>query len=286
MTEGSTLWGRAVEAEPRGAALTAARSSRPAHAGWRKPILGLLAVGLFTLTPLLGAACGGSTAATTLTVFAASSLTDAFTKLGADYTAAHPGVKVVFNFTGSQDLVAQIQQGAPADVFASADPTSMAAVSGQVGAPTVFAGNQLEIVVAPGNPKGIRTLADLADPGPKVVLAAPEVPAGKYAQQALAQAKVKVFPVSLEENVKGVVTKVSLGEADAGIAYVTDVTAAKGKVDGVTIPAALNVTASYPVATLDATKHQSDAQAFVDLVLSPQGQRTLRGYGFLPPPTP
>src|SRR5665648_948674 len=170
MTEGSTLWGRAVEAEPRGAALTAARSSRPAHAGWRKPILGLLAVGLFTLTPLLAAACGGSTAATTLTVFAASSLTDAFTKLGADYTAAHPGVKVVFNFTGSQDLVAQIQQGAPADVFASADPTSMAAVSGQVGAPTVFAGNQLEIVVAPGNPKGIRTLADLADPGPKVCL--------------------------------------------------------------------------------------------------------------------
>jgi molybdate transport system substrate-binding protein len=138
--------------------------------------------------------------------------------------------------------------------------------------------------VPPGNPKRVKSLADLADPSVKVVLAAPEVPAGEYSQQILDQAGVTVKPVSLEESVKGVVTKVSLDEADAGIVYVTDVAAAKGKVEGVTIPADQNVSAVYPIATVTASVQHASAQDFVALVLSPAGQTTLKDFGFLSPP--
>jgi molybdate transport system substrate-binding protein len=238
---------------------------------------------------LLAASCGGSAGGSTgtgssvkINVFAASSLTDAFTKLGARFTQSHPGVKVVFNFAGSQSLVAQIQQGAPADVFASADAATMDKVKDLVGAPRVFAGNKLEIVVPVGNPQHISGLADLARGDLKVVLAAAEVPAGKYAAEVLAAQHVTVKPVSLEDSVKGVVTKISLGEADAGIAYVTDVSAAEGQVDGVQIPDAQNVIAIYPIAAVKASEHKAEAQAFIDLVASSQGQRLLRGYGFLP----
>jgi molybdate transport system substrate-binding protein len=140
-------------------------------------------------------------------------------------------------------------------------------------------------VVEKGNPKGVKGLDDLANPDLKVVLAAPDVPAGKYAQQALEKARVTVRPVSQEDNVKAVVTKVSLGEADAGIVYVTDVTAGGGKVEGVDIPEDQNVTATYPIGTVKASKAQDKAQAFMDMVLSPEGQQVLKEFGFLPPPT-
>jgi molybdate transport system substrate-binding protein len=231
---------------------------------------------------------GGSSGATSsgeLKVFAAASLTAAFTKIGDQYAAANGGDKVTFNFAGSQALATQIQQGAPADVFASADIPNMDKVKDLVGTPQNFASNLLAIVVEKGNPKGVKGLDDLASPDLKVVLAAEEVPAGKYAKQVLDQAGVAVKPVSQEDNVKAVVTKVSLGEADAGIVYVTDVTAGGDKVEGVDIPEDQNLTATYPIATVKASKDQAGAQAFMDLVLSAEGQQVLKEYGFLPPPT-
>jgi molybdate transport system substrate-binding protein len=242
---------------------------------------------------LLLAACGGdgessggsSASPSELKVFAAASLTAAFTELGKQYAAANGGDQVTFNFAGSQALATQIQQGAPADVFASADLANMDKVKDLVATPHNFASNLLAIVVEKGNPKNVRTLGDLASPDLKVVLAAEEVPAGKYAKQILDKAGVNVTPVSQEDNVKAVVTKVSLGEADAGIVYVTDVTAGGDKVEGVDIPDDQNVTATYPIATVKASKDQEGASAFMDLVLSAEGQQVLKQYGFLPPPT-
>jgi molybdate transport system substrate-binding protein len=237
------------------------------------------------------AACGGGGSGGSggqspaeIKVFAAASLTAAFTELGRRYTAAQ-GTKVTFNFAGSQALATQIGQGAPADVFASADLDNMAKVKDLVGTPQSFASNRLAIVVEQGNPRGIRTLDDLAGGDVKVVLAAGEVPAGRYAKQVLDRAGVKVTPVSQEDNVKAVVAKVSLGEADAGIVYVTDVAAGGARVEGVDIPREQNVVATYPIATVKAGKAQDAAQAFMDLVLSGQGQQVLHRYGFLPPPT-
>lgn len=250
---------------------------------------------LLLAVALLAAACGGNDSSsgggsaaaspTEIKVFAAASLTAAFNKIGQDYTAANPNTKVTFNFAGSQALATQIQQSAPADVFASADTTNLGKVKDLVGTPQNFASNLLQIIVAKGNPKGIKGLADLSRGDLKVVLAAPEVPAGKYAQQALGAQHVTVKPVSLEDNVKAVVTKVSLGEADAGIVYVTDVTAGGDKVAGVDVPNDQNVPATYPIATVKASSHQSEAQAFVDMVRSDQGQQVLSSFGFLPPPT-
>ncbi|HKQ02401.1 MAG TPA: molybdate ABC transporter substrate-binding protein [Actinomycetes bacterium] len=241
------------------------------------------------------AACGGSdddsggsssaASASEIKVFAAASLTAAFTKIGDDFSAANGGTKVTFNFAGSQALATQIQQAAPADVFASADIPNMDKVKDLVNTPQNFASNLLAIVVEKGNPKGVKGLEDLASPDLKVVLAAEEVPAGKYAKQILDKAGVSVTPVSQEDNVKAVVTKVSLGEADAGIVYVTDVSAGGDKVEGVDIPEDQNVTATYPIATVKASKAQDKAQAFMDLVLSAEGQQVLKEYGFLPPPT-
>ncbi len=237
----------------------------------------------------VGGACGGSTSPSSgerreLTVLAASSLTEAFTELGGRFTAAHPDVRVTFAFAGSSDLVTQLRQGAPADVLATADTASMDKVTSKTGVPRTFAGNRLIIAVEPGNPRHVTGLADLAREDLTVVLAAPEVPAGKYAAEILARAGVSVHPASLEESAKGVVAKVSLGEADAGIAYVSDVQAAQGTIEGVAIPDAQNVIATYPIATIDAGAHPDDARAFVELVLSPEGQRILAGFGFLPPP--
>jgi molybdate transport system substrate-binding protein len=258
--------------------------------GSRIRLAAVLAVAALTL-----AACGGddndsggssgAQSPSEIKVFAAASLTAAFTELGQQYRAANGGTKVTYNFAGSQALATQIQQGAPADVFASADIPNMDKVNDVVGTPQNFASNQLQIVVEMGNPKGVKGLEDLANPDLKVVLAAPEVPAGKYAQQALEKADVTVKPVSQEDNVKAVVNKVALGEADAGIVYVTDVTAGGDKVEGVDIPEDLNVLATYPIATVKASKAQDKAQAFMDLVLSDQGQQVLKQYGFLPPPT-
>jgi molybdate transport system substrate-binding protein len=250
---------------------------------------------VLTVAALVLAACGGgdnepgggsaSGSSNEIKVFAAASLTAAFTKLGEQYSSANGGTKVTFNFAGSQALATQVQQAAPADVFASADIPNMDKVKDLVGTPQNFASNLLQIVVEKGNPKGVKALDDLASPDLKVVLAAEEVPAGKYAKQILDKAGVSVTPVSQEDNVKAVVTKVSLGEADAGIVYVTDVTAGGDKVEGVEIPEDQNVMATYPIATVKASKAQDKAQAFMDLVLSADGQQVLKEYGFLPPPT-
>ncbi len=217
-----------------------------------------------------------------LSVFAAASLTEAFKAVGGGFKAAHPSSNPTFNFAGTPTLLTQLQQGAGADVFASADqPNMQKAVDSNLvaGKPRVFATNKLEIVVAPGNPKHISGLADLARADVLYITEAPDVPAGKYAAQVLAGAGVKPSPRSLEADVKGVVSKVGLGEADAGIVYVTDVRAARGRVSGVVIPDAQNVIASYPIAELRGARNPAAARAFIDYLLA-HGQQTLQGFGF------
>lgn len=221
-----------------------------------------------------------------LLVFAAASLTESFTKVGADLHRLHPGLNVTYNFNGSSTLVAQIVQGAPADVFASADQANMDKVTaaGEAsGTPQVFVKNRLEIVVQKGNPKHIAGLADLAQPGLLLVLAGPTVPAGKYALQAFQQAGVTVKPVSQETDVKSVVSKVALGEADAGVVYVTDVKAAGSTVAGVEIPDAQNVVATYPIVTARSATNLVAARAFIDYLRSDAGVATMESFGFQAP---
>lgn len=240
------------------------------------------------------AACGsGSTASTspsatplsgTISVFAAASLMASFNALGISFQAANPGVTVKFNYAGTPTLVTQIEQGAPADVFASADTTNMDKLTADgftTGSSQVFAHNQLEIVVAPGNPKGITGLSDLAKAGVIYISEAATVPAGKYSLQALASAGVKVTPKSLETSVTAVIGKIELGEADAGIVYTTDVSAAGSKVQGVQIPAANNMIATYPIVAVKGTTNSVAANAFIAYVLSSKGQSTLATFGFL-----
>jgi molybdate transport system substrate-binding protein len=222
-----------------------------------------------------------------ITVFAAASLTDSFNEIGSAFTQGNPDTKVTFSFDASSALVIQITEGAPADVFASADTSNMDKLTGaglNGTEPAIFATNLLAIIVPAGNPKGITGVADLAKPDVKVVLCAPEVPCGKYAQQILTSANVTVTPVSYAQNVKGVVTPVTAGEADAGIVYVTDVIAAGDKAEAVDIPADINVVASYPIATVKASTKQDVDEAFIDFVLGDEGQAILKEYGFLPPP--
>lgn len=243
----------------------------------RRPTLAL------TLALLTAACSPGSSAAAagTARVLAATSLTAAFRDLGDS-----GGVSVQLSFAGSQSLVAQVEQGSPADVIATADTATVdrLAKSGRLATtPRIFATNRLAIVVATGNPRHVRGLADLSRPGLVVVLAAPQVPAGRYAGQVLARAGVQVHPASLEENVGAVVTKVGLGEADAGLVYVTDI-AGNPRVAGVDIPLEQNVVARYPVALLRDAAHPDAGRRFIDLLLLPAGQRTLRDHGFLPPP--
>jgi molybdate transport system substrate-binding protein len=220
-----------------------------------------------------------------VTVFAAASLTEAFTDDKNHLAPANPGLTVTYSFAGSQQLVAQIQSGAPADVVATADEANMQKLVAAtlVETPRAFATNLLEIVVARGNPKGVRGLADLARSDLRVVLEDPSVPAGKYGRQALDTQGVKVKPVSLELNVKSELRKVETGEADAGIVYVTDVKSAGSKAAGVAIPAEQNVVATYPVAVVRATRNHAAAQAFVDQLLSGTGQDALKARGFLSP---
>jgi molybdate transport system substrate-binding protein len=234
------------------------------------------------LLVLAASACGGGSsngsgsAGSHITVFAASSLTDAFAAEGTAYKAAHPGSSVTFSFGASSDLATQVQQGAPADVIATASTTTMDTVTKQLASPpTTFARNKLVIVTEHGNPKHITTLADLARPDLAVVLAAAGVPAGDYARQALSDAHVTVQPKSLETDVRGVLTKVELGEADAGIVYVTDAKSAAGKVSSVPIPSA--PIATYPIGAIDAK-----GKPFVDFVRSPAGAAILAKFGFLP----
>jgi molybdate transport system substrate-binding protein len=251
-----------------------------------------LTIAAVAVLGFLGASCGSddasrSTASTgDVTVFAAASLTAAYTEIGDAFMTNNPSVTVTFNFGSSSDLVTQINEGAPADVYASADVANMTKLTdagGNAGDPTVFATNSLQIIVEPGNPKGITGIADLAETDLLYITCAPEVPIGKYAAQVLSAAGVTVAPVSLEENVKGIVTKVTLGEADAGIVYTTDVIAAGTAAEGVDIPADINVVATYPVVVTKEARNPDGAQAFVAFVVGDQGQKILASYGFTAP---
>ncbi len=222
-----------------------------------------------------------------ITVSAASSLTEAFTKVGADFQELNKNTTVTFNFAASSTLVQQIQGGAPADVFASADGANMQKLvsGGQVTAdPVDFAANLLTIVVKPGNPKHVKSLADLANVG-IVSLCASTVPCGKYATQALSQDGVTVpaDQVTLGQDVKATLAAVATGDADAGIVYVTDAKSAGKTVQAVKIPASLNVLAVYPIVPLASTQNLSLAKAWVKYVTSAGGQKTLQSFGFLPP---
>jgi molybdate transport system substrate-binding protein len=235
----------------------------------------------------------------TITILAAASLTEPFNEIGKEFESANPGIKVIFSFAGSQQLAQQIAEGAPADVFASASTKYMDAIIAEDKVNTekvlTFVKNKLVVIFPADNPAGILTLADLAKPGIKLDLAAAEVPVGKYSLDFLDKAaKDPSFPtqfkdsvlqnvVSYEDIVKAIQTKVQLGEVDAGIVYLSDIsgkdTAEIGRLD---IPKELNVIASYPIAPLSNSENPDLAQAFIELVMSPQGQAILANFGFVP----
>lgn len=266
----------------------------------------LLLLWVILIAAMAGVSCSQAAAPTqteaagqelALTVFAAASLTDAFTAIAEDFEAAHPGVTLAFNFAGSNQLATQINEGAPADVFASANQTQMtnAVESGRIdaGTPAVFATNRLVVVYPADNPGNIGSLQDLTVPGTIVVLAAEAVPVGQYSLEFLDKATadpafgetfredVLANVVSYEENVRSVLTKVSLGEADAGIVYTSDLVGVED-VSSLDIPDELNLVAEYPIAVLNDSANGDMAAAFVEYVLSDAGQATLAGYGFGP----
>ncbi|HLG63041.1 MAG TPA: molybdate ABC transporter substrate-binding protein [Ktedonosporobacter sp.] len=259
---------------------------------------------LLSLFLLLVAGCGSSPAANqpstpapvTLNVFAAASLTESFGEIAKQYQASHPNIKIVYNFNGSQILVQQIINGANADIFASADTVNMnkAVDAKAVSSSQIFARNKLAVIIPVSNPGNITSLKDLARKGLKIVLAAPTVPAGKYSIQILDtmakspdygptfESGVKANVVSQEDNVKAVVQKVQLGEADAGIVYQTDVTVAvANQIKMIDIPDNFNVVAEYPVAVTLKSAHSTEAQAFVQYLLSPAGQAVLTKFHFI-----
>ena len=254
------------------------------------------AVGLTALLAGCGGG-GGSTAAApsaapsaapearTLTVLAAASLTETFNGLEKQFEAAHPGVDVKLNYAGSSDLAQQIVNGAPADVFAAASDATMKTVTdaGQAaGTPKIFATNVLEIATAPGNPKGIAGFADLAKPDLKVVVCAPQVPCGAAADKIEKATGVTLKPVSEEADVKSTLGKITSGDADAGLVYLTDVASAKGQVQGVEFPEATQATTNYPIAVLKNAPQADLTQQFEDLVTGDAGQQALKTAGFGP----
>lgn len=244
----------------------------------------LAGAGCSTTAVPSGSARGSAPATTqTLTVFAAASLKNTFTELGSRFEAAHAGTTVTFSFGGSSDLVTQLQQGAPGDVFASADTTTMDKATADdlvQGDPVTFASNTLEIAVPPDNPAGITSFADLAKNGVTVVVCAPQVPCGAATQKVETAARVDIAPVSEENSVTDVLNKVTSGEADAGLVYTTDVRGAGDKVTGIAFPEAVEAVNSYPIAVLSGSDEAELAQQFVDLVTGTDGQQVLAAAGF------
>lgn len=237
----------------------------------------------------------GPSQARTLTVFAAASLTDVFKEIGREFELANPGVQVIFNFAGSQVLRMQLQQGAHADVFASADHKNMDLLIAEnliaSNSYQDFATNQLIIILASGNPGKLETLNDLSNPDLKLILADPSVPAGNYARQVLSKmskdpaygeeftSAVLSNVVSNETDVRQVVTKVELGEADAGIVYISDVVAVPGLAT-LSFPEGFNIIAQYPIAILSSALNPEPAEKFISFVLSPGGRAILEKWGF------
>lgn len=229
-----------------------------------------------------------------LVIFAAASLRDTFTAMGNDFKADHPGVELTFNFAGTQELRTQLEHGAAVDVFASADQRHMDELvrASRVTGPVVFARNEPVIVVSSEASSSVRSLAELPS-ATRIVIGTPEVPIGRYtlqifdrAQPTLGadfRARVEAKVASRELNVRQVLTKVSLGEAQAGIVYRTDALSAQGRVTVVPIPPEINVIAEYPIAIVNGAAHPQLARAWMDFVLSPEGQRTLASAGFAAP---
>lgn len=258
----------------------------------RGPVV-LPLVATLALTGCGGVADGAGTASRsgaaglsgTLTVFAAASLTDVFPGLGKQLEADAPGLDVRFTFAASSALAAQVTQGAPADVFASADEPQMAVVTGAGLAqePQVFAANVLQVAVPAGNPAGVTGLADLAREDLTVAVCAPQVPCGAAAAQVLAAAGVTAAPDTLEEDVRAALTKVELGEVDAALVYTTDVAAAGETVEGIDVPQAGRAVNRYPIAVLREAPNPQAAAAFVDLVRSERGRQALADAGFRAP---
>lgn len=233
------------------------------------------------------AAAPTSTAITgDVTVFAAASLKSTFTELGTQFEKDNPGTKVTFNFAGSSDLVAQLTQGAPGDVFASADTKNMTkAIDADLvtGDPVNFATNTLTIVTPPGNPKGIKTFADLTKPGNQVVVCAPQVPCGSATETVEKATGVTLSPVSEESAVTDVLGKITSGQADAGLVYVTDAKGAGDKVTAIPFAESTGAVNTYPISVLKESTNPAAAQKFVELVTSPQGQNVLAAAGFAGP---
>lgn len=258
-------------------------------------VVGLVGVGLAGCgSSGSGTAAGGGTSASgdrsstvsgDITVLAAASLTESFTTLGKQFEAAHPGVKVTLSFGASSALATQVTSGAPADVFASASAKNMDAVVAAKAAtdPKTFAENVMQIAVPPGNPGNVTGIDSLASADVKTALCQEQVPCGSTAAKVFTNAKLTVEPVTLEPDVKSVLSKVTLGEVDAGVVYVTDVLAAGDKVRGIEIPADVNASTSYPIATLSESANPATAKAFVDYVLSAEGTKVLTAAGFRQP---
>ncbi|MEU5903498.1 molybdate ABC transporter substrate-binding protein [Micromonospora sp. NPDC047467] len=248
---------------------------------------------LVAVAGLAAAGCGGGddpasggTGGGRVTVFAAASLTESFTRIGKDFEAANPGSTVTLNFAGSSALANQVNQGAPADVFASAAPKNMTTVTeagNADGTPVTFARNQLVIAVPVGNPKAVTGLADLTRPGVKVAICADQVPCGAAARTALDASGVKLTPVTLEQDVKGALAKVKLGEVDAALVYRTDARAASADVTGVEFPESARAVNDYPIVALKDAPNPAGAQAFVAYVRSAPAQAVLAEAGFQAP---
>lgn len=278
-------------------------------AGRRRPVAAVAAIAAPAAAGLLLlAACGGSPADSnsatpqagsagtdgasgtgspsgTITVFAAASLQESFTRIGKDFEAANPGTEVAFSFGPSSGLARQITSGAPADVFASASQSIMTQVADANAAenPTTFAKNVLEIAVPPDNPGKVESLGDLAEPKVKVALCQEQVPCGTVSAELFEKTGLDVTPVTRENDVKAVLTKVQLGEVDAGLVYATDVKASGDKVKGIALPPDTDASTSYPVAVLTDAPNKQGAQAFVDYVLSPEGAAVIADAGFAAP---